>query len=102
MQTLSAGTTTATTFADLAAECGAVEQALAGLGIRRGAVVVSFVGNHPIFFSVVVACMEAGVALVPLGEATDAEAAALVEQAGAVAVITDRDLPNVSDVSNVI
>ena len=32
-------------------------------------------------------------ALVPLGQATDAEALALIEQAGAIAVITDRDLP---------
>jgi long-chain acyl-CoA synthetase len=55
--------------------------------------VVSVVGNRPIFFSVVVACMNAGAALVPLGEATDAEAATLIVQAGAVAVITDRDLP---------
>ncbi len=92
MQTLSTGTTT--TFADLAAECTSIERALTDLGVGRGASVVSFVGNRPIFFSMVVACMEAGVALVPLGEATDAEAVALIEQAGAVAVITDRVLPN--------
>ena len=91
MQTLSTGTTT--TFADLAAECTAIERALTDLGVGRGAAVVSVVGNRPIFFSVVVACMDAGAALVPLGEATDAEAAALIEQAGAVAVVTDRDLP---------
>jgi acyl-CoA synthetase (AMP-forming)/AMP-acid ligase II len=90
VQTLSTGTTT--TFADLAAECTAIERALADLGVGRGATVVSFVGNRPIFFSVVVACVAVGAALVPLGEATDAEAAALIEQAGAVAVITDRDL----------
>ena len=89
--TLSTGTTT--TFADLAAECTAIERALTDLGVGRGAAVVSVVGNRPIFFSVVVACMNAGAALVPLGEATDAEAAALIDQAGAVAVITDRDLP---------
>jgi long-chain acyl-CoA synthetase len=92
VQTLSTGTTT--TFADLAAECTSIERALTDLGVGRGASVVSFVGNRPIFFSMVVACMKAGVALVPLGEATDAEAAALIEQAGAVAVVTDRDLPN--------
>ena len=55
------------------------------LGVARGAPVVSAVGNRPIFFAVVAACMEAGAALVPLGEATDAEAVALIEQAGAVA-----------------
>jgi acyl-CoA synthetase (AMP-forming)/AMP-acid ligase II len=91
VQTLPSGT--ATTFADLAAECRGIEQALTSLGVGRGAAVVAFVGNRPIFFSMVVACVEAGVALVPLGEATDAEAAALVDQAGADAVITDRDLP---------
>jgi len=91
VQTLSTGTTT--TFADLAAECTAIEQALTDLGVGRGATVVSVIGNRPIFFPVVVACLEAGAALVPLGEATDAEAAALIDRVGAVAVITDRDLP---------
>jgi len=92
VQTLSAGTTP--TFADLAAECTAIQRALTDLGVGRGTAVVSFVGNRPIFFSLVVACVEAGAALVPLGEATDAEAAALIDQAGAVAVVTDRELPN--------
>ena len=92
VQTLSTGTTT--TFADLAAECMSIERALSDLGVGRGAVVVSVVGNRPLFFSMVVACMNAGTALVPIGEATDTETAALIEQAGAVAVITDRDLPN--------
>jgi acyl-coenzyme A synthetase/AMP-(fatty) acid ligase len=92
VQTLSTSTTIM--FADLAAECASIERALTELGVGRGAAVVSVVGNRPIFFSVVVACTNAGAALVPLGEATDAEAASLIERAGAVAVITDRDLPN--------
>jgi acyl-CoA synthetase (AMP-forming)/AMP-acid ligase II len=83
-----------TTFADLSDESTAIERALVDLGVGRGAVVVSLLGNRPIFFSVVVACVEAGAALVPLGEATDAEAAALIVRAGAVAVITDRELPH--------
>jgi acyl-CoA synthetase (AMP-forming)/AMP-acid ligase II len=91
VKTLSTGTTTR--FADLAVECAAIEQGLADLGVERGAAVVSFVGNRSIFFSVVAACVEAGAALVPLGEATDAEAVSLIEQAGALAVITDRNLP---------
>jgi long-subunit acyl-CoA synthetase (AMP-forming) len=91
VHTLSTGTTT--TFAELAAERTAIEQGFIELGVERGAAVVSFVGNRPTFFSVVAACMEAGVVLVPLGEATDAEAASLIEQAGAVAVITDRNVP---------
>ena len=86
-------TRTGTTFADLAAGCLVIERALHDLGVEPGAAVVSFVGNQSIFFSVVVACIEAGTALVPLGEATDAEVMALVEQAGAVAVISDRELP---------
>ena len=89
--TFSTGTTI--TFADLGAECSAIAQVLTNLGVRRGAAVVSVVGNRPIFFSVVVACMKTGAALLPLGEATDAETATLIEQAGAVAVVTDRDLP---------
>lgn len=91
VQSLSTGM--ATTFAGLAGECTAIERALKDLGAGRGSVVVSVVGNRPLFFSVFVACLNAGAALVPLGEATDAEAAALIEQAGAAAVITDRDLP---------
>jgi acyl-CoA synthetase (AMP-forming)/AMP-acid ligase II len=91
VRTLSTGT--ATTFADLDAERTAIERGLADLGVGSGATVVSFVGNRPIFFSVIAACMEAGAALVPLGEATEAEAATLIEQAGAVAVITDHQLP---------
>ena len=91
VQTIETGATT--TFSELASDCAAIERALAELGIGRGTAVVSFVGNRPIFFSIAAACMEAGAALVPLGEATDAEAIALVEQAGAAAVITDRGLP---------
>jgi acyl-CoA synthetase (AMP-forming)/AMP-acid ligase II len=91
VHTVSTGTTT--TFADLAAECRALEQALIDLGVAPGAVVVSVVGNRPIFFSLVVACMDAGAALVPLGEATDTEVAALVDAAGAAVVVTDRALP---------
>ena len=90
VQLLPASTTA--TFGDLAAARTAIEQALRNLGVGRGAVVVSFVGNHPIFFSLVVACLEVGAALVPLGEATEAEAAALIDRAGAVAVVTDRVL----------
>jgi long-chain acyl-CoA synthetase len=90
VQTLSTGA--GTTFADLAAGRSAIERALTDLGVGRGAAVVSFVGNRPIFFPLVAACMEAGAALIPLGEATDIEATSLIEQAGAVAVITDRTL----------
>jgi acyl-CoA synthetase (AMP-forming)/AMP-acid ligase II len=83
----------ATTFAGLADERASILRALKDLGVGRGGVIVSCVGNRSIFVSMFVACMDVGAALVPLGEATDAEAVALVEQAGAVAVITDRALP---------
>src|SRR5437763_6931610 len=81
------------TFADLAADRDAIRAALTALGLERGDVVVALVGNRPIFFSIVVACMAHGVALVPVGQATDAEVAALVEQAGAVALVADRPAP---------
>jgi long-chain acyl-CoA synthetase len=86
-------TGTSPRFADLAAERTAIEQAFSSLGVGRGAAVVSFVGNRPIFFSLVVACLNVGAALVPLGDATESEAVALIDRAGAVAVITDRALP---------
>lgn len=82
-----------TTFADLSAWSVVIRRALHDLGVEPGTAVVSVVGNRPIFFSVVVACVEAGTALLPLGEATDAEVLGLIEQAGASAVIMDRELP---------
>ena len=86
-------TGTTVTFQELARTCEIVQAALSDLRISPGAAVVSFVGNHPVFVSTIVACLEAGVALVPLGEATDAEAVTVIEQVGAAAVITDRVLP---------
>jgi len=91
VRTISTGA--ATTFAGLADECASILRGLNDLGIGRGGVIVSCVGNRSIFVPMFVACMELGAALVPLGEATDAEAGALVEQAGAIAVIVDRELP---------
>jgi long-chain acyl-CoA synthetase len=83
----------AITFAELAREWTSLARAMAELGVRRGTVVVSLVGNRPVFFPLLVACMQLGAALVPLGEATDAEASALIRQAGATAIVTDRELP---------
>jgi long-chain acyl-CoA synthetase len=82
-----------TTFDELARESASIERVLREFGIGSGAAVVSCLGNRSIFFSLLVACMDTGAALVPLGEATDAEALALIEQAGAAAVIADRRLP---------
>jgi long-chain acyl-CoA synthetase len=81
------------TFAELARACAALGRGLADCGIGPGTAVVSALGNHSMFFAAFVACFDAGAALVPLGEATNAEVVALVGQLGAAAVITDRDLP---------
>ena len=83
----------AITFAELLDDCSAIRRALSDLGTGRGACIVSCVGNRAVFLPLMVACMDLGVALLPLGEATDVEAAALVQQARALAVITDRQLP---------
>ena len=83
----------ALTFEDLWAQFSSIHAALTGAGIGNGTVAVSFVGNRPVFFPLVAAAMEAGTALVAGGEATEAEALALVAQTGANAVITDRPLP---------
>src|SRR5580693_5744506 len=80
-------------FSELLDQSAAVGRALVDAGIRAGSSVVTLVGNHPIFFSVLAACMEVGAAVVPLGEATDAEARSVVERSAAAAVITDRPLP---------
>jgi long-chain acyl-CoA synthetase len=81
------------TFADLLDDVTELSRALADLGVGRGANVVSVVGNHAIFLSLVVACLESGQALLPLGEATDTEVAGLVAQSGAAAIVTDRIAP---------
>jgi acyl-coenzyme A synthetase/AMP-(fatty) acid ligase len=83
----------AITFADLAAASTSMAADLRRAGVGPGGVVVSLVGNRPLFFPLVVACMEIGAALVPLGDATDAEAVALVEQSAARAIVADRPLP---------
>ena len=83
----------AITFADLLDDCSELCRALTDLGVGRGDNLVSVVGNHSVFLSLMVACLETGVALVPIGEATDAEVAGLVEQVGALAIITNRELP---------
>lgn len=82
-----------TTFAELWAQHATVRQALIRFGIGPGTCVVSHLSNRPLFFSVFVACLDVGAALIPLGDATDAEVAALVHRAGAAAIATDRALP---------
>jgi len=81
------------TFADLADAAAAVSRALTAIRVARGAVVVSIVANGPMFFALFAACMDEGVALIPVGQATAMELTTLIEQAGAAAVITDRELP---------
>ncbi len=88
------------TFAELLDQVEAVRRALADVGIGRGSCVASLVGNRPLFFPIVAACLDLGAALLPIGEATDTEATAMLEEAGAAAVITDRQLP-VASIRNV-
>jgi long-chain acyl-CoA synthetase len=80
------------TFDDLFADFSVLRDALHQTGVDRGATVVSLVGNRPVFFPLFAACMDLGAALVAVGDATDAEAIALVQDAHASAVVTDREL----------
>jgi long-chain acyl-CoA synthetase len=79
-------------FSELLDQSVAIGEALVEAGIQAGSSVVTLVGNHPIFFPVLVGCMKVGAAIVPLGEATDAEVRSAVERSGAAAIITDRPL----------
>ena len=81
------------TFDDLLARYSSTRAALASIGADRGSVLVSMIGNRPIFFALLVACLDAGVSLVPLGEATDAEAFAIIERCGAALLVAARELP---------
>ena len=80
------------TFDHLLDDFSALRSALQQAGVDRGATVVSLVGNRPVFFPLFAACMDLGAALVAVGDATDAEAIALVQHAHASAVVTDREL----------
>jgi acyl-CoA synthetase (AMP-forming)/AMP-acid ligase II len=90
---LSLSTGRGTTFPELYGQYLSIRQTLQRLGVGPGSCVVSLVGNRPQFFSVFVACLDVGALLLPLGEATEAEAVTLVRETGAVAVISDRALP---------
>lgn len=81
------------TFDDLLARYEATRAALESIGATPGSVLVSIVGNRPLFFALLVACLDAGVSLVPLGESTDTEAVAIVERCGASMIVTARQLP---------
>ena len=81
-----------TTFADLLNDVDDLSRALTALGIGPGANVVSAVGNSAVFAPLMAAALEAGVALLPLGEATDVEVVRFLGQCGASAVVTDREL----------
>jgi acyl-CoA synthetase (AMP-forming)/AMP-acid ligase II len=83
----------ALSFDDLREQYVQTRRALVEAGIGPGSCVVSLAGNRPGFFALFVACMDVGAALLPLNEATDAEAAALIDRAAAVAVVSERALP---------
>ena len=81
------------TFEDLLARYESTRAALESIGAHRGSVLVSMVGNRPIFVALLAACLDAGVSLVPLGESTDAEALAITKRCGAALLVSDRELP---------
>src|SRR5262245_18166656 len=81
------------TFDDLREQYGLIRNTLREFGVEAGSCVMSMAGNLPEFVTLLVACMDIGAALLPLGEATDAEAVALGRNAGAAAVIARRALP---------
>jgi long-chain acyl-CoA synthetase len=87
----------AVTFADLSGQCSAIRRALEEAGVCRGSVVVAHVGNRPIFFPLLAACMDLGTAFVGLGDATDAEAADVIARAGATATVTERGVVRSAD-----
>ena len=82
----------ALTFSDLAVASTTIGRALTDVGVGRGATVVLRIGNRR-RFPLSWHAWNFGAVLVPLGEATDAETTALIHEAGAVAVVTDRALP---------
>jgi acyl-CoA synthetase (AMP-forming)/AMP-acid ligase II len=81
------------TFAELYDQYSAIAGALDRLHIGPGSPIVSLVGNRPIFFPLVAACMAARVSLIPLGDATDGEAMSVIARSGARGIVTDRTLP---------
>ena len=83
----------AISFGELYEQYEVVRAALVRHGLGRGSCVVSRVGNQPVFFPLFVACLDVGAVLLPLGEATDVEASAIVGNAGADAIVSDRLLP---------
>ena len=82
----------AISFADLRSDFSTMSRAFAAAGLDRASAIVSLVGNRPEFFPLFAACMDVGAALIPLGDATDAEVAALIQRAGASAVVVERPM----------
>ena len=77
------------TAAALAADAAAIADTLRDLGIGPGHLVAAQVGNRSGYFPLLVACLEAGAALMPIdGSAPAAEAAAIVARFEASAFVT--------------
>jgi acyl-CoA synthetase (AMP-forming)/AMP-acid ligase II len=81
------------TFGGLHDEYQIIVRALDGLRLPPGSPIVTLVGNRPVFFALVAACMSRRLTLIPLGDATDEEAVSVVKRSAARAVATDRALP---------
>ncbi len=84
----------AVSFADLLAQFELVSRSLAALGVTEGDCVISRVGNRALFIPTLAAVLDAGAALLPVGEITDAELGALMSASGAAIGIADRPLPD--------
>src|ERR1700722_14503024 len=67
-------------FSELLDQAATIGRMMLDAGIEARSSIVTLVGNHPVFFPVLAACMEVGAAVVPLGEATDAETRSVVER----------------------
>jgi len=80
------------TFGDLYDQYLTIGRALRQLRVGPGSTVVSLVGNRPIFFPLLTACMTARITMIPVGETTDEEAISVVVRSGARAIVTDRSL----------
>ena len=80
-------------FGDLYDQYETIVRALSSLRLGPGSPIISLVGNRPVFFPLVAACMSARAALIPLGDTTDDEAMSVLTRSGARAIVTDRSLP---------
>ena len=82
------------TVSDVARESREIRHELCRLALPPSAALISHVGNHPAFVSVLIACLDAGIPLVLLdGVSTEVELDAMVRRFGAAGVLVRDDDP---------